>query len=46
MNGCEWGLKMQSEIYLSIHDRILTTFVEDMVISANGEKSKIDSMVL
>ncbi len=43
MNGSEWGLKMQSEIYLSIHRVEFQQHLWKIgAISANGEKSKIE----
>ncbi len=41
MNGSEWCLKCKLLLKYT-HGLILTAFVEDGVISANGEKSKID----
>ncbi len=42
-NGSEWGLKMQSEIYLSKHMVELWQHLSKKgAISANGEKLKID----
>ncbi len=38
MNGSEWGLNMQSEIYFSIH---MVEFEQHLFV-ANGEKSKKD----
>ncbi len=43
MNVSEWGLKMQSEIYLSIHmAEFKQHFKNKEVISADGEESKIN----
>ncbi len=43
MNGSEWGLQNAAWDLLKFkHGQILTTFVEDGAVAANGEKSKID----
>ncbi len=48
MNGSEWALKMQPDIYWSKH---MVTFEKQYVetmgtISADGDKPDIDGMVL